>query len=731
MANKIIPFLKSPWNGGINTSVDPGAISDNDLVTADNLVFTTSNSRKKRQGLSYFDADIPNVIKRSSTTTTRTLVFDAPLQTISPNEQLLVLGELIKITSSGSGNDLKYASSDNDTFILSISTTTLTNDTITYTFTGADSLSESITTTGTLIVTRNSPYIDLFDYWRYDSSFIKQQLLMAFSTQGKLFKHDTSGRRTEVLPAPEQFTVTTIGSAGITSGDYWDFNSGSIGYRVWYNVAAGGGAPAAGGRTLVPVAVGAAVTAAVVATATQVAVDALPAVTATVLSNVMTVTIDAASNPTDAVDFNAGFTIAVTRQGRSASVPFSSVITKANSLTFNDRFILCMDGTNNYPIYFRPETDADYYFTLPNAPNCSFMQEHIGRLWSNDKANRDRLNYSSTGNQEEWLGNGDSGAIDVVPGDGDPDGINAIYKSLKGTLFTAKGVRLYRIDGDSPETFFINPVTKGLGCVAHKAAASVDLDDIVFVSKRGVHGLAATQSYGDFEQQSLSLKIHANFNDKFNRGRLDFIQSAYVNDLNSIAFSVSEGDDTQNNDIYLLNTITKEWYRWPNISCTALSTRLDTRSKVKLVTGTSNSRVIQAQNGEYTDFDTMGIQFHIKSGLIYPDGNPVTTKAFKYAGFLYRPTGHYQFTAQIKIDNNPVQSISFSEDVRGDLLGIDFMLGSSVLGTSNEFSSFRAPIDGLGKGMTIEITSSGSDEFVELYGFLIGFEPADDSQENE
>lgn len=618
MPNRIVQYVKAPWTGGINSSVDPGALSDNDLTTADNIIFTTSGSRKKREGVSYFDKDLPSIISRKSSGTTRSLVFNASLQTNAPTNQFFVVGEQIAVSGSSSGNQSKYLSSVASCKVTSITTTTLTNDTLNYTFSGATALSETNTLTSTLSIVRNAAYLDVRDYWRYDASFVKQQLLMAFSSQGKMFSYDVAGNRAEIIP--------------------------------------------------------------------------------------------------DSTDF-------------PSTPPFPDAITQVNSLIFNDRYIVFLDGAGNMPIYFRPETDATHFKLLPNAPNASMAQEHIGRIWTNDKSNNDRLNYSSPGNPEEWKGVGDSAAIDIVPGDGDPDGISAIYPSFKGTLFCAKGTHHYRIDGNSPETFFVNPVTKGLGCVSHKAAAALDMDDIVFVSKKGMHGLSATQNFGDFEQDFLSLKIHNNFNQQFNRGRLNYIQSAYIPTLNSVAFAVSEGTDLQNNDIWFFNTVVREWYRWPDISCTAIGTRLDSKSLAKLITGTKNSRIIQAQNGTHTDFGMTGISYHIRTGVIYPDGNPTTLKAFKYVGFIYRPIGHYRFVAQVVIDNQRYQNVAFQEEIRGDILGQTFILGVSVLGTSNQFSSFREPIDGIGHGLTIDISQSGTDETVELYGIIIGYEPAGDSQE--
>ncbi len=60
----------------------------------------------------------------------------------------------------------------------------------------------------------------------------------------------------------------------------------------------------------------------------------------------------------------------------------------------------------------------------------------------NDVVDRDRLHYCTTGEPEEWQGTGDSGALDIGWGDGDPEGIIAVSPSFKGRLFIGKATRL-------------------------------------------------------------------------------------------------------------------------------------------------------------------------------------------------------------------------------------------------------------------------------------------------
>lgn len=116
----------------------------------------------------------------------------------------------------------------------------------------------------------------------------------------------------------EVFTVTTPAASLITSGQHFLFQAGNSGqrYYAWYNKAGAGGDPAVAGRVGVVIAIGATDTANQVATATQLAIDALATFNATVLTNVVTVTAQTAGEAEDAVNVDvASLVIAVTTQG--------------------------------------------------------------------------------------------------------------------------------------------------------------------------------------------------------------------------------------------------------------------------------------------------------------------------------------------------------------------------------------------------------------------------------
>lgn len=689
---QLFPIL--PWEGGLNDSSDSAMIPPTDLTIADNIIYTTSKSKKKRSGRSYIGTPIPNVINRSSSGTTRTIVFDSSINISSPLDQILVIGEKISIASSGSGNDPSYVVSD--VAILSITTTSITNDTITYT--GGSSLSESSTPTSTLVLTRSSTVLCLKDYWYLDSSNLKAQYLMMGTSQGKFFRYDSNGRRKEIIKdtsAAHNFSDSDVntGSDVITISTHGYVNG------IKGQLTSSGTLPA--GLSL--------------------ATDYFIIKTGTNTLKLAVSYQDSISGI--AVDITSAMGGGTHTFTPSSATSITVPLTLVNMNVYNNKLIISLSGLGNTPKIYDPLID-DEWIDLPGTPpDFSIAREHYGRLFVNQKDNPDRLHYCETFNHTIWNGLGDSGATDSSPGDGDPKGISAIGIPFKGDLYITKKGKAYRLIGQTPEEFYLDPISEGIGTDSHNSFVAVDEDDMFFVSPRGVHSVIATANHGSFESEFISKDIQRTYN-TFSKGDLSKCSGAWIPTINSVAYLFTERDNSKS--IYLVNVYEpdrKKWYRWPDTSATCIAD-YEIDDEKKLIFGTSNGLIIEAENNNNFDFTSMPIRYRVKTGTIYPDNDPIGNKAFKSISFLYRPTGNFSFTATLKIDNLPTQSYFFSQTSGTDLLGSTFILGSSILGTSETFNPFTTTIDGYGRGITIQIDQNGIDESIEIYGIIIEWETA-------
>ena len=186
----------------------------------------------------------------------------------------------------------------------------------------------------------------------------------------------------------------------------------------------------------------------------------------------------------------------------------------------------------------------------------------------------------------------------------------------------------------------------------------------MFVSRRGFHSTAATASFGDVEAQFLSAKIQPTFN-KWDAASLSKVQGAYIPEINSIAYAVTEKGQTKNNAVWLFNITFKAWYRWPDTDCEALITQY-WNDETKPLFGTTTGRIIRGLNDTFTDFGTTGIVYRIKTGSIYPGQSIHGQKQFTRIHLLYKPKANFSFTGKFKIDNLSRQDVAFTQTTSGD-----------------------------------------------------------------
>jgi hypothetical protein len=435
----------------------------------------------------------------------------------------------------------------------------------------------------------------------------------------------------------------------------------------------------------------------------------------------------------------------------------------SNIVIFNNKTIIFSNGavTTNLP---RVWTGSSTVTLLSGTPtDASFGREHLGRLWTNSRTYKDRLYYSTTGDETVWGGTGDSGALDIGVNDGDPDGITAIFPTFQGVLFVAKRTKLYKVVGVNPEDFQVVKVSDGVGCVAHNSIAAIDQTDIIYASDRGLHSLATTNSYGDFEGQFISFDIQRSYlNDIIDK---QYMSAAYLPTLNCYAIVVTDTNNidttssgtsaltyiipvnisaknnscrARNTAIYLFHIPTKSWLRWPNLSAQCIFAATDS-DKPRFYLGSHRPRLSKGMNNNRYDLSVTGaqvvIQRVIKSGKILVDGSPYTYKKYNKFSLLYTPKGVHNILVDIQVDSiqsysaNNENVFNFSGSGSGPLLGSTFTLGQSVLGGTINTEVNTLSMVGFGKTLQITITDQDLSEEDEIQGFLIEWLPSGTKQD--
>lgn len=705
------PFAVLPWDGGLNTALDSGLIPNTDLVQADNIIFDTSGARIKRGGFAYFDllSIIPATLTRASSGTTRTIVFASTIKDVSvtPNHKIVV-GETLHLSSTNGTVNTNYGG---QITVLTIATTNTPNDTITFTHTG--SLSESATADITLAFTRADAIVFIKDFFYFNPStnLKAQQLISATlnTTDGTLllYRYDASGRRVQISARNTQIVTKTFVDANVNVTDNL-ITITAHGFNDYDRVRftnSGGSLP----TPLVP------------------GVDYY---VLKVDDNVIQVS----TSQRDVVDGIVIDLVAAAGAGTHSIIPqvesdFSAGNSKRVQLfATNERLMITFDAAGVKPRLYEPLLDS--YRLMTDIPDGFCISQFAGRVWMNDKTNLDFIHFSAPQNPFTWLGFGDSGGFYVGMSDGDPEGITSIFPAFKGRLLVTKRRRLYQIQGNYPEDFNPIEMSSGLGSTSPMAVAAIDLDDLYYMSERGIHSVSSTDQYGDFAGAFLSSKFQPTFN-SFERTRFKYSQAVYNPAINSVAFSVTETGESKNSALYLLNVERKEWYVWPDIDVQAMCLREESDGIPKIYFGRSDGRIVQTQSDNLADYGMDAIIYRIKSGTIYPAGDAQTVVGFKKLVMWYRPRGSFTFTVKVKIDNFATQSLSFSQTATGAKLGVDFILGQSVLAFANEFAPFTKTIDGFGRGCTIQVEQTGTEEEVEIWGFGLEVEVSEPEDETK
>ncbi len=679
MAKRTQTFSMYPWVGGVVTSQDESLLQPGQLTVGDNLIFDYQTSKKRREGIKYnYDSTVFTVTSRSSAGTARTLTGSFTTG--------LIVGDKITIRSAGS-------TSYNVTLgaITAISGTAIT-------YTATTSLTESSTAETTAKL--GNKVVGGIDFW-FGTSDSKAQYLITVLDNGAVYR-TSSGVRVRITDGGRAWTIP---SAGLTEANCEVFNnkvviavSGVTNQMKYWNGD------------------------------TNTSLTDLPG------NLVLTSVSRSSAGTTRTIVFSGNVTIANT----------ATIVIEGGPATYNGTYTL-LSGTGTATITYTASSSltegstADTAITIGAfAPLASFLRQHLGSLWCNDKTNLDRIHYSGPSLHNRWNGLGSSGALDIGIGDGDPAGLTGIAPTLKGDLFVGKRTKLYRLVGQNPDTVAVYKQSNGIGFLSHQSVLAIDQDDLYFVSDRGIHSLAAVNAYGDFSTSYLSKDIQRTFVEDWDEGRRKFIKAAYFPQINSAAFAVSENGSTYNNSLWLYNIPMQIWYRWPNIEAESLISTQDTDRR-RAYFGTLSGRLAQTLTSRNVDTDELGVTSTIVSrsitGLIFPDGRPDTIKAFKRLQVLFRATGSYTITAKIKIDNFAEQALALVSNEQALPLGNDpnggsaFVLGQSVMGGSFVLAPYSLPIDGYGRGFKITVEQSDLNTALAIQGLTIEFEGGGDQPE--
>ena len=406
--------------------------------------------------------------------------------------------------------------------------------------------------------------------------------------------------------------------------------------------------------------------------------------------------------------------------------------------TFDDLLILANDASADVPKSWDQTT---FQSLAGSPPNFSFSVAHKNKQWAAGViANPSRLYYSVTLDPEDWAG-ATSGSIDIDPSDGD-----AIVglASFRNELWVFKGPykgSIHRITGSSASDFARTTFVRGITAAYHNSIFTLP-NDLGFVSPRGtVHSLVATDTFGDYEQSTLSFPINRTL-------RSDVSQTYYKNwwtvedPLNGmVLIGFTPSGQTRNTRLLMMDYRFKalgepfpRWAQWTKFGADALAYVVDIGNRPRPFVGLNDGFIYKTEQEDRTHNASAITPLVTTPSLTY--GTDHITKTLYVVGIELAPKNANTFTLNWLRDGQSQQSdTGFTQGgshVLGPWTTDPFTLDSSTLGGTRFLTRYRElETGGDFRSIRYQITDTNDNSDLELHGILAALSSGGVSTENE
>ena len=363
-------------------------------------------------------------------------------------------------------------------------------------------------------------------------------------------------------------------------------------------------------------------------------------------------------------------------------------------------------------------------------PNAKYVRTWYNRLWAAGVGTApDRLYGSVPNNPEDWSTINGAEIIDLDQGDQDPVGITSLFPPFYGRLMVAKRRSIYEVIpvGD---TFGIQTLISGLGCVSHGGAASTD-SDIIFPSERGISSLAMTNKLGALDSNFLSASIQDYYQGTVSFESAANMRSLYVPELNSYLLSYTSTSSTNNDIVLGYNFALGEWYQWDeNVSAMCYYVDPNDQFKTKVMVGNDKGQIGVLdikKNGRTVTWFGERTTMQFATGIIFPLPNK-REATFRKITVYYKPSVegsvlnvsyfvNAKFIDDLEFDMSPIHPLPL---IGSAIVGVD------RIGTNGRIKHVTKNIHGVGEAIELVFTHTpiSDEDDCEIYGFVIEYEYA-------
>jgi hypothetical protein len=393
---------------------------------------------------------------------------------------------------------------------------------------------------------------------------------------------------------------------------------------------------------------------------------------------------------------------------------------------------------------------------LDKAPNVRFFVEHQQRIFcAGDKENPLRIYYSgdrqpnlyfnptpkNTSFEFDTVIN--AGYVEIPGKEGDE--VTALFGDYYGVciVFTRTGV--WRIDGQGPESYGRSAINQDVGCETAQAVAQV-ANDLWFISRQGVHSLAATDKFGNMESRYPSAPIQNLWTEnpstvqRISREYLGNAKLRYNPPQGLVYVAVPLTGDTAAENVYVYNINTQRWYGPWTIDSRAME-NVEIASPVfeVMMHGNASGQIGYTDPGFKADYVTDSVDMLLESA--YLDGRsihpalPGMMKTFKKLRLFVLPRGDWDFSMKIRVDAQieeeylnisqnvfPNETFFLGKDAATD--NGDFRLDltpDAILRSREEMGVIELNIDQRGYALAFIIEQSAAGQDLVIQGIELEF----------
>lgn len=339
-------------------------------------------------------------------------------------------------------------------------------------------------------------------------------------------------------------------------------------------------------------------------------------------------------------------------------------------------------------------------------------------------SNPSRLYYSALDNVEDWTGAG-TGSIDIDLNDGD----NILgLASHKQRLWIFKGPNrgsISYITGSSPtgtDAFARVPFTRGVPLSAQQTIVSF-LNDLAWVSTRGIHSLSATEVFGDMKEGFLSFPIQKPFTEDLALGSMNLSQGINHAWRGVLLWTVRQSGQSSNNWVigYDYRFTPGRFFLLNAYSAASLGISIHT-NQPRLFSGGYDGYVLRHDEA---DRNIANVAYTAKVTLPFLHyGVPDLLKQTAWLRIGLVPQGTSNITVQWQNDEESSASAIVAQ-TGGAILGggSGFTLDTDTLAGAL-YSQRYALLPGSYRVQQLQFTQAGLNEDMEVHDLAVQLEPA-------